>query len=153
MCGDVVVVIGPVAEAPSLPVGAPARLTRDPQEGQGPLAGLSAGLAQVTTEWALVAGGDMPDLATDVLLEMLGVAFEAPVDAVALRDGDLPRPLPLAVRCAPAREAIHGLLHSGERRLRSLLDTLRTAIIDQETWTTLDPSRSTLHDIDQPSDL
>ena len=153
VCGDVVVVIGPEGDAPALPVGAPARLTRDPQEGEGPLAGLSAGLLQVTTDWALVAAGDMPDLATSVLLEMLGVAFEAPADAVALRDGERPRPLPLVIRCEPARQAIHALLHTGERRLRSLLEAMRTAVIDEATWTALDPSRRTLHDVDEPSDL
>jgi molybdenum cofactor guanylyltransferase len=153
VCGDVLVVIGPEGDAPPLPVGAPVRVTRDPQQGEGPLAGLSAGLLQVTTDWALVAAGDMPDLATAVLLEMLGVAFEAPVDAVALRDGEQPRPLPLVIRCDPARQAIHALLHTDERRLRRLLEAMRTAVIDEETWTALDPSRGTLHDVDQPSDL
>jgi hypothetical protein len=30
---------------------------------------------------------------------------------------------------------------------------MRTAVIDEATWTALDPSRSTLHDVDEPSDL
>jgi molybdenum cofactor guanylyltransferase len=153
VCGDVLVVIGPTSAEQPMPVGAPVRMTRDPKEGQGPLAGLSTGLAQVRTDWALVAAGDMPELATAVLLEMLGVAFEAPVDAVALRDGEHPRPLPLVVRSAPAREAVHSLLHTGERRLRRLLEALRTAVIDEGTWTKLDPSRATLLDVDLPSDL
>jgi hypothetical protein len=84
---------------------------------------------------------------------MLRVAGEAPVDAVALQDGDRFRPLPNVVRVAPARDAAHALLHAGERSLRSLLEALRTAVIDEATWTALDPRRGTLHDVDMPGDV
>ena len=95
----------------------------------------------------------MPDLSTAVLLEMLRVAGEARVDAVALPDGDRFRPLPSLVRVAPARDAAGALLDAGERSLRSLLQALRTAVIDEPTWTALDPSRGTLNDVDEPEDL
>jgi molybdopterin-guanine dinucleotide biosynthesis protein A len=153
VCADVVIVIAPEAPEPTVPIGASARFVRDALEGEGPLAGLLAGLEAVTSDLAIVAGGDMPELSTAVLLEMLRVAGEAPVDAVVLQDGDRFRPLPALVRVAPAREAAHTLLHAGERSLRSLLQALRTAIVDDLTWTTLDPSRGTLLDIDEPADL
>ncbi len=153
VCGEVIVVVGPDAPDPFLPPALPVRIVRDPREGEGPLAGLLAGLSTATTELALVAGGDMPSLVTAVLLEMLRVGAEAPVTAVALQDGDRPRPLPLVVRTAEAREAGHVLLHDGERRLRALMDVLRVAVIDEATWTALDPARRTLHDVDEPSDL
>ena len=95
----------------------------------------------------------MPDLSTAVLLEMLRVGAEASVDAVALQDGDRFRPLPNLVRVVPARDVAHSLLHAGERSLRVLLQALRTAVIDEPTWTALDPSRGTLHDVDEPGDL
>jgi hypothetical protein len=47
----------------------------------------------------------------------------------------------------------HTLLHAGRRRLRDVLDALRTAVIDEATWTALDPERRTLVDIDEPQDL
>jgi len=47
----------------------------------------------------------------------------------------------------------HTLLHAGRRRLRDMLDSLRTAVIDEATWTALDPQRRTLHDVDEPGDL
>ena len=72
-------------------------------------------------ELAIAAGGDMPDLSTAVLLEMLRVIGEPSVDAVVLQDKDRFRPLPCLVRVAPARDAAHALLHAGERSLRSLL--------------------------------
>jgi molybdopterin-guanine dinucleotide biosynthesis protein A len=102
---------------------------------------------------AIAAGGDMPDLSTAVLLEMLRVVGDAPVDAVALQDGDRFRPLPCLVRVAPARDAAHALLHAGERSLRSLLNALRVAVIDEPTWTALDPGRRTLFDVDEPGDI
>lgn len=153
VCGDVVVVIAPTAPEPALPVGAPARVVRDATEGEGPLAGLYAGLGAVRSDLVLVAGGDMPELQTPVLLEMLKVAEEAPVDAVALMDGERFRPLPCALRAERAAEAAHTLLDSGRRRLRDLLDALRVAVIDEPTWHGLDPERRTLFDVDEPSDL
>jgi molybdopterin-guanine dinucleotide biosynthesis protein A len=153
VCPEVVVVIAPDAPEPTVPIGANVRFVRDAREGEGPLAGLLAGLEVVTSEFAIVAGGDMPDLSTAVLLEMVRVAGEASVDAVALQDGGRFRPLPSLVRVAPARDAAHSLLHTGDRSLRSLLQALRTAVLDEPTWTTLDPGRSTLLDVDEPGDL
>ena len=153
VCAEVVVVIAPGAQEAAMPVGPNARFVRDAREGEGPLAGLLSGLEGTTTELALVVGGDMPDLSTAVLLEMLRVVGEAPVDAVALQDGDRFRPLPSLMRVASARDSAHALLHGGERSLRSLLQALGTAVIDEPTWTALDPCRGTLHDIDEPGDL
>jgi molybdopterin-guanine dinucleotide biosynthesis protein A len=153
VCGDVVVVIPPEAPEPSMPVGAPVRFARDAVEGEGPLAGVHAGLLAVRTDHALLAGGDMPDLQTTVLIELLRVAADAPADAVALQDGDRIRPLPCVVRVAPADLAAHALLHDGRRRLRDLLESLRTAVVDEPTWSALDPERRTLFDVDDPSDL
>jgi len=47
----------------------------------------------------------------------------------------------------------HALLHEGRRALHDLLDALRTAVIDEETWVALDPGRRTLFDVDEPDDL
>jgi len=150
---EVVVVVAPDAPEPAFPPGLAVRIVRDAQEGEGPLAGLLVGLSAATTEFALVAGGDMPGLVTGVLIEMLGVAAVAPVGAVALQDGERFRPLPVVVRTAEARTVAHDLLHTGERRLRSLLDALRVAVIDEPTWHALDPDRATLRDVDVPADL
>jgi molybdopterin-guanine dinucleotide biosynthesis protein A len=153
VCAEVVVVIAPGVPEATMPVGTNARFVRDARGGDGPLAGLMSGLEAVPTELAIVAGGDMPELSTAVLLEMLRVAGEAPVEAIVLQDGDRFRPLPNLVRVAAARETAHALLHADERSLRSLLQALRTAVIDEPTWTALDPSRGTLHDVDEPGDL
>jgi len=153
VCSEVVVVLAPHALEPSLPVGVPARVARDASEGEGPLAGLHAGLLVARTDVALVAAGDMPELSAAVLLEMVAVASETRMEAVALQDGEKIRPLPCAVRVARAREVAGALLASGSRRLRDLLATLRVSVIDEATWQALDPDRGTLVDVDEPRDL
>lgn len=145
--------LAPGAREPSLPVGVPTRLARDASEGEGPLAGLHAGLVAVRTDLALVAAGDMPELRAAVLREMLIVAAEASVDAVALRDGEHVRPLPCVLRVARAAAGAAALLRSGRRALTDLLDALRVTAIDEATWRAFDPERRTLVDVDEPSDL
>jgi len=150
---DVVVVLPPDTEPPVLPPGVPVRYVHDAIEGQGPLEGALSGLSSVRTEFAVLVGGDMPELSTAVVIEMLRVAAASGADAVALQDGERARPLPLVVRAEPAREVAHALRHAGEHRLRSLQQGLRTAVIDEATWHALDPNRGSLRDIDEPADI
>jgi molybdopterin-guanine dinucleotide biosynthesis protein A len=147
---DVIVVLAPEGDR-DLPPGV--RVVRDTERYEGPLAAAARGLEAVSTAWALLAAGDMPDLHPAVLREILRVSSEAPADAVVLADGDRFRPLPSAIRVQPGRANADALLAGGERRLRALLDSLRTAVIDEPTWTALDPDRGTLRDVDEPGDL
>jgi molybdopterin-guanine dinucleotide biosynthesis protein A len=152
VCDEVVVVLAPGADTSGLPPGV--RPAFDATPGEGPLAGLQAGLlAAAAADVVVVSGGDMPDLRVAVLREMLQVMEESGVDAVALQDGDRARPLPCVLRPAPAADAVHSLLHAGRRRLRDVLDALHTAVIDADTWTALDPERRTLFDVDEPGDI
>jgi molybdopterin-guanine dinucleotide biosynthesis protein A len=152
VCGQVLVVSAP-GTRPDLPPGVPLLLQHDASEGQGPLAALANALANVRTPLALVAGGDMPELARGVLLEMLRVAEEASVDAVAIGDGERVRPLPIALRLRRGRPVAAALVRTGERRLGTLLDALRVAVVDERTWRGLDPAGGTLFDVDTPEDL
>ncbi|HEX7248338.1 MAG TPA: NTP transferase domain-containing protein [Actinomycetota bacterium] len=151
--GDVVVTIAPGVSEPTMPPGAPVRFARDAREGEGPLAGAAAGLAAVDRDLTVIAGGDMPELSTAVVFHMLEVALQAEVDAVALQHDDRFRPLPVVVRTRASRDAAHALLHGGERSLRVWLQALRLAVIDEPTWTALDPTRATMRDVDVPGDL
>jgi molybdopterin-guanine dinucleotide biosynthesis protein A len=152
VCDDVVVVLAPDDTGAGLPPGV--TIANDATEGEGPLAGLHTGLmAAVRSDAVVVVGGDMPSLQPPVLREMVRVLQDAGVDAVALADGDRPRPLPCCLRTWPAADIAHTLLHAGRRRLRDVLDALRTAVIDEATWTALDPERRTLVDVDEPQDL
>jgi molybdopterin-guanine dinucleotide biosynthesis protein A len=149
---DVVVVLPP--GEPTIVVPSPARAAHDLTEDEGPLAGVLAGLLAVAgSHAAIVVGGDMPDLHPEVLRSMLARLDDPSVELVALDDGEGPRPLPIVVRTRQAADAADALLDAGRRRLRDLVGTLRTAVLDQTTWTALDPTRSTLRDVDEPGDL
>jgi molybdopterin-guanine dinucleotide biosynthesis protein A len=152
VCDDIVVVLAPGDAGAGLPPGV--TVANDTTEGEGPLAGLHTGLmAAVRSDAVLVVGGDMPSLQPLVLREMVRVLDDAEADAVALADGDRLRPLPCCLRTWPAADMAHTLLHAGRRRLRDVLAALRTAVIDEATWTALDPERRTLVDVDEPRDL
>ena len=138
---------------PSMPLDASVEFARDAIEDEGPLRGLSAGLTVANTGWVVLAGGDMPDLRSPVLLEMLRAGVETGAVAVALSDGGRERPLPCVLRSDPAAGAVDALLRAGRRSLRELLATVTTVVIDEPTWTALDPERRTLIDVDEPADL
>jgi len=145
--------VGPQAPEPDLPTRPDLRLARDPVEGRGPLAGLAAGLSDIETELALVAAGDMPDMSSSVLLEMVAQARGSEADATALEHVGTLRPLPMVLRAKPAREAAYALLGRGERSLMALLAALRVTRLGESTWGPLDPHGSTLRDVDLPEDL
>ena len=69
LCDETLLVMAPGGDEPAgLPLGV--RVVRDAEAFNGPLAGLSTGLARATGDIAIVAGGDMPRLAPLVLVEM-----------------------------------------------------------------------------------
>jgi len=149
---DVVVVVGPAADGRDMPPGV--RLAYDSTEGEGPLAGLHAGLlAAVRSDVAIVVAGDMPDVPVVVLRELIGALGSEEHDAAALGTDDGLAPVPVALRTWPAADAVHTLLHAGRRRLGDVLDVMRTAVVPEPRWTELDPERRSLFDVDEPADL
>ena len=152
VCDEVVVVLSPGGDEPSVPAGSVV-FARDDAEHEGPLAGLAAGLASVASERAVVAGGDMPGIEPEVVRELLRAGEETGAVVAVLSDGGDARPLPCVVRTEPALAAARRLLAGGRRRLRDLLAEVSTVLVDEPTWTALDPERRTLLDVDEPSDL
>ena len=153
VCDRVVVVLAPDAAEPSLSADTRVEFTRDAVDDEGPLRGLSAGLKVANADWTVLAGGDMPDLRPAVLQEMLRAGRETGVVAVTLADGGTERPLPCVLRTAPAVDAVAALLQAGRRSLRDLLAAIPSVVVDEPTWTALDPQRRTLVDVDEPADL
>jgi molybdopterin-guanine dinucleotide biosynthesis protein A len=84
---------------------------------------------------------------------MLRAGLETGVVAVSLSDGGKERPLPSVLRSVPAAEAVGALLQAGRRSLRDLPAAVPTVVLDEPTWTALDPERRTLVDIDEPGDV
>lgn len=150
---EVVVAAAPGVDRP-LPDGA--RLVADPHPFGGPLAGLSSGLAALdpAVDVVIAVGGDMPWLVPAVLRRMLDIlATDRATDIVALDDDGQPRPLPLALRRAPASAAATDLLATGDHRLRGLFPRLRTTTLPGAAWRALDPDGATIRDVDTPADL
>ena len=153
-CGEVVLVLAASAPEPQLPLlGTSVRVVRDPVGDQGPLVALAAALAGVTTEWALLVGGDMPDIKPALLRAMSERGKASTADVVALVDKDEAWPMPALFRVSVARPAAARLVERGERRLRSIVSELNTERLGEPWWSQPDPAGSWRRDIDRPSDL
>ncbi len=153
VCEDIVVVLAPGQLEPDTPPGVSVRFARDPAQGAGPLAGVLAGLEVVVGALAVVIGGDMPDLSSEVLASMVRLAQRSGADAVALGEAGRFRPLPSVLRTERAARVASGLFEQGERRLRALLEALTVSVIDEPAWRAADPTARTLFDVDEPGDL
>ena len=152
--GEIVLVLAAGAPEPQLPLlGTSVRVVRDPTPGQGPLVAVASALSGVTTQWALLVGGDMPDIRPALLRAMVERAHATTADVVALADRDEAWPMPALFRTSAARPAAAGLVARGERRLRSIVSELNTERLDEQWWTQHDPGGSWRRDIDRPADL
>jgi molybdopterin-guanine dinucleotide biosynthesis protein A len=123
------------------------RAVADAVPGQGPLAGIAAGLAASTTPWLLVVAGDMPYL-TGALIDRLLAARAPDLDAVGIRVDGLPVPLLGVLRVAAAAPSVARRLAAGHLKATALLSDgeLGVAWID-------DPEVAALHNVNTPEDL
>ncbi len=156
---EVVVVVSADAPDPALPPHAPGPVVvaRDAVAGQGPLAGLAAGLAAASHPLALLVGGDQPALQPALLGELLrrlgaGADGEA-FDIVGLEEDGQLRPLPVALRVASVRPAADAALAAGTRSLVGLFGRLRVDTLAPDQWRALDPAGDSLRDVDTRDDL
>ena len=96
------VVVGPERAVP-----VPATFVRESPPGGGPLAGVAAGLAVVTTDVVCLAPGDTPR-AGEVLLGLVGVLVADPTVAAAVHvdGGGRPNPLLAGYRTEALRRAM-----------------------------------------------
>jgi molybdenum cofactor guanylyltransferase len=166
---EVVVAIGPGADAPPLPgdLRVPARFARDTEEGGGPLAALPAALGATVAPVVLVVAGDTPHLPRGVayaLLDALGGpgparpgltvgADRGRALAAALLVGGSFQQLPFALRREPALRVVFRLLAEGERRLVPLFVSLGATAVPEDSWRREDPDGLVLRDVDSPADL
>ncbi|MFQ6171625.1 NTP transferase domain-containing protein [Oryzobacter sp. R7] len=132
-----------VAVGPARPTDRWVTWTVEDPPGGGPLAGLAAGLALVTTTLVVVLAGDVPDggpAAVELVEALRGGPAE--VDAVVATDPDgVPNPLLGAYRVAAVRAVLPDTAHGRPARL--LLDLRHTEI----------RVASGISDVDTPADL
>ncbi|HUJ58380.1 MAG TPA: molybdenum cofactor guanylyltransferase [Kofleriaceae bacterium] len=122
------------------------RTVRDPIDGAGPLAGIAAGLAAVTTPWLVVVACDMPYLTGELIDRLLAARGET-IDAVGVRVGGLPEPL-VCVLHARARAAIDRRLAAGRYKASGLYTDENLAV----HWID-DPDPRALRNINAPDDV
>lgn len=155
VAGEILVVVGPGDERALPAAQPPVRRVFDSEPGGGPLVGLLAGLEAAAEPLVVVVGGDMPALAPDVLalmIRMLTTSDQA-IGAVVLVARGRTEPLPAVLRTGAASDVVGRLLADGERNLQSLFVRLPTRAIEEGMWRALDPTGSTVRDVDRPSDL
>ncbi|WP_027088106.1 molybdenum cofactor guanylyltransferase [Cohnella panacarvi] len=144
-----IVVVNDASRAAELSVPADVRVILDRYAGEGPLAGLHAGLQETTKPFAWVIGCDQPLIdanAARLLLErMRDGGHQA---ALPIIDG---RPQPLhALYRAETSEIAGRLLASGERKLLSLLDRIDWIGLESSDFGAQGISARFADDIDTP---
>ena len=116
-----------------------------PNDGlRGPLLGIATGLAASGAPWCFVAACDMPFLSPGPILAMAQRLDGC--DALVLRTGGHVQPLHAFYSCACLPEAL-ALLRRGKAAPMSLLDVVRTRVIDAEE---LGQGPVELWDVDTP---
>lgn len=144
ICDDVVVVANDSDDEARLRESG-LRTVRDVYAGQGPLAGLHAGLADGfprldDEEIVCLVGCDLPFLRGEVLQDL---------ERELLRDPDLQAAVPrqqgkihpvCAVYRADVQEIAAAHLQKGENRMRHFLEAVRTREVEEESWERFTPA-------------
>jgi molybdopterin-guanine dinucleotide biosynthesis protein A len=145
----IVAVAAPGQLLPDLP--SDVIVTRDEQEGRGPLEGLRAGLKALpgTVDSAYVTSCDVPLLVPDFVRRMFELAADHDI-AVMEIDG-FPHPLSAVYRRATLPHVEDLLAHD---RLRPvfLFDAVRTRRVQPAEMTAVDPQLSTLRNLNTRED-
>jgi len=121
------------------------RCVRD-SAGEGPLAGIAAGLAASTTPWLLVIAGDMPFI-TAALIDSLLAARAPDLDAVGLLISNLPEPLCCLLH-ARTRPTVERRLATHRYKASGLLTDEGLNV----RWLT-DADPAALRNLNSPSDM
>lgn len=140
-------VVAVAREGQILPDGLDAIVARDPAEGLGPLAGITAGCQVVRSRLVFVAACDLPLLKPALvrrLFELMGDhdACVPVIDGFAMAT--------CAVYSRDAGPAAAALLASGELRASALADRLRTRRVGREDLLQADPHLESFHDCNTP---
>jgi molybdopterin-guanine dinucleotide biosynthesis protein A len=134
----------PANEALGLPVA------RDPAEGNGPLAGLAAGLDAIASEKAFVVSCDVPLLQASLVAGLLDAAHH--VSAVIPHvEGHYMTTC--AVYAKSLTDEINAMLARGERRPRAIAQLDGARVVDEAFCRDLDPKLSSFVDCNTPERL
>jgi molybdenum cofactor guanylyltransferase len=142
-----IVVRAPGQELPAVD----ARFVEDEEPGQGPVAGLAAGLAAVTCPLAFATSCDAPFIDPRVVAHLLERCQPPYAVVVPLWEG---RPQPLhAVYRADTAPVLKQLLAAGRRRPVDLYKEVPTLELPEEEIRALDPNGLTFMNTNTPEDF
>jgi molybdopterin-guanine dinucleotide biosynthesis protein A len=119
----------------------------DEQKGSGPLAGLAAGLAKVTTPWAFIVACDMPYISVQ-LIEYID-KYRTECQAVVPVVGGYPQPL-AAFYSVSSLDVIRQALAGQDKSLRCVLRQLDVCYVDEAGIN--DAALRSFVDLDTPED-
>ena len=126
------------------------RYVADAFPGQGPLAGIEAGLSACEHDFALAVACDMPFLNAELLAYMASQArdYEALVPLYEER----PHPLH-AIYSRSCLPNIRSLLKAGRNAMMELLSEIAVTSVPEDVIQELDPEGLSLFNLNQPEDL
>jgi molybdopterin-guanine dinucleotide biosynthesis protein A len=117
--------------------------------GEGPLAGIHAGLLAARSPYVWVVGCDVPD--ADPALAALFLGLADGVDAVVPRIDSEPQGV-CALYDRALAPRIEGLLAAGERSIRSLLAASNVRYVTEEELRVVDAELRSFRNINTPAD-
>ena len=129
---------------------APGRVVYDAVPGQGPLAGIEAGLRAASSDFALVVACDMPFLNPALLSYMADLPRDYEVLVPVAAGRRHPLHAIYARACLPAIEL---LLARGENRADELRNLVRTRVVSDDDLRRHDPEGMSLFNLNEPADL
>ena len=105
--------------------GSPLATVPDVFEAWGALGGVHAALSACGADWAVVVACDLPFVSGDLFARL--VTLREGFDAVApVQEDGWPQPLCTLYKVEPCRAVAEKLIHSGERKPITLLQSVRT---------------------------
>jgi molybdenum cofactor guanylyltransferase len=147
---EIVVVLAPGQSLPVLTAGVKLKAIHDAVADMGPLAGISAGLANSQYQYNVVIACDMPLVNVELLQHMISIADG--FDAVVPRLGRHIESLQAVYSkdCAPE---IDKLLARGILKASNLTEHVKTRFIDSAEIDRYDPQHLSFMNINTPTDL
>jgi molybdenum cofactor guanylyltransferase len=120
----------------------------------GPLGGIAAGLAAVTTPWLFVLAGDMPHVDRAFVALVLSRAGDE-CDAVGVRIGNRPEPLCSVMRVSAWLPIVTRRIAARRLKASELLtdEEVRVRWIEEAEVRAIDPMLRALHNVNTPGDL
>jgi molybdenum cofactor guanylyltransferase len=136
----------------ALPAGARAVPDAPAFAGQGPLAGILAGLEAGAHERTLVVACDLPNL-PPALLQLLLDALGEDCDCAFAAHGGHPEPLVAALHTAAARQAVRKALSEGVNKVVPCWHTLPHRVLEDDELAPFQPLARTFANINTLEDL